>query len=264
MSRAVAAESVYAGGLLGFIPLGLAGGFVIGLVLALHGTYRLLRDPDLRFLGITVLGVTALFMATGGRPYYIVGMFPLVWAASAVTIERGDASRWWRWVTTWPVYAISAVVVLAVAHPVPLKPVSWLADQPLQIGNFQLDEIGWENTVPDIVAAYEALPADVERNAVVITGGYWGVAAVERYAPRLPAYSPHRGAAWFGTPPEDSGAVVFVGDPTPLLPYFDSVTQVGALDNDLRIANLTQGNPIFVLMGRTAPWSQIWPAVRHL
>jgi len=264
MSRAVAAESVYAGGLVGFLPLGLAGGFVIGLALAVHGTYRLLRDPDLRFLGLTALGVTALFMATGGRPYYIAGMFPLVWAASAVAIERGSASRWWRWIATWPVYAVSAVVVVALAHPLPIKPVSWHADQPLQIGNFQRDEIGWENTVPDVVAAFEALPPQVGADAVVVTGDYWTVSAIQRYAPGLPAYSFHRGAAWFGTPSDDSGAVLFLGDPTSLAPYFTSLTPVGALDNDLRVANLTQGAPLFLLQGRTAPWSQIWPAVHRL
>ena len=99
---------------------------------------------------------------------------------------------------------------------------------------------------------------------MVVTGDYWTVSAVQEYAPQLRSYSPHRGAAWFATPPEDSGAVVFVGDPTSLAPYFGSVTRVGELDNDQRINNLTQGTPIFILRGRTAPWYQIWPAVRHL
>jgi 4-amino-4-deoxy-L-arabinose transferase-like glycosyltransferase len=264
MSRAVAAESVYAGGLVGFLPLALAGGFVIGLALALHGTHRLLRHPDLRFLGVTMIGVTALFMATGGRPYYVAGMFPLLWAASAAGIERDRPAVWWRWIPTWPVYALSALVVLALVHPLPIKPVSWHADQPLQIGNFQRDEIGWAEAVPDVVAAYDALPPEVAADAVVVTGDYWSVSAVRHFAPELPAYSFHRGAAWFGTPAEDSGAVLFVGDPTPLAPYFGEVTVVGALDNDQRVANLFQGSPIFLLQGRTAPWSQIWPAVRRL
>jgi 4-amino-4-deoxy-L-arabinose transferase-like glycosyltransferase len=264
MSRAVAAESVYAGGLVGFLPLALAGGLVIGLALALHGTRQLLRHPDLRFLGATTIGVTALFMATGGRPYYVAGMFPLLWAASAAGIERDRPAVWWRWIPTWPVYALSALVVLALVHPLPIKPVSWHADQPLQIGNFQRDEIGWEHAVPDVVAAYAALPPEVAADAVVVTGDYWSVSAVRHFAPELPAYSFHRGAAWFGTPAEDSGAVVFVGDPTPLAPYFGEVTVVGALDNDQRVANLFQGSPISLLQGRTAPWSQIWPAVRRL
>jgi dolichyl-phosphate-mannose-protein mannosyltransferase len=264
MSRAVAAESVYAGGALGFLPLALASGFLIGAVLAVHGTVRLLRDPRFRFLGLTVLGVTAIFLATGGRPYYVVGMFPMLWAVSAARIEAHRPALWWRWIPTWPVYALSALVVLLLVHPVPLKPVSWLADRPVQIGDFQLDEIGWPEEVADVQTAYAALPPDVARDAVVVTGDYWTVSAVQRYAPQLRSYGFHRGAAWFGTPPEDSGAVLFVGDPTPLAPYFPTITQVGALDDDQRVNNLTQGSPIFLLQGRTAPWSQIWPAVRHL
>lgn len=58
--------------------------------------------------------------------------------------------------------------------------------------------------------------------------------------------------------------MVFVGDPTALAPAFDSATQVGALDNDVRVANLTQGIPIFLLEGRREPWAQIWASVRHL
>jgi hypothetical protein len=264
MSAAVSAESVYTGGALLFLPLALLMASPIGAVLAVHGTVRLLRDPALRFLGLTVLGVTAIFMATGGRVYYVIGLYPLLWAASAVAIERGAAARWWRWLATWPAYAVSAVVILAVLHPLPIKPASWMADQPVQIGRFQLDEIGWPQEVADVRAAFEALPPDVARTAVVVTGDYWTVSAVQQYAPQLRSYGFHRGAAWFATPPEDSGAVVFVGDPTPLAPYFASVTQVGKLDNDQRINNLTQGTPIVLLQGRTAPWAQIWPAVRHL
>ena len=118
--------------------------------------------------------------------------------------------------------------------------------------------------MPDIEAAYRALPPDVARRAVVVTGDYWTVSAVQYFDPELPAYSPSRGAAWFGTPPEDSGAVIYVGDPTALVPYFDKVTKVGALDNDQNVNNLTQGSPIFLMEGRHQPWTQIWASVRHL
>ncbi len=263
MGRVVAAESVYAGGALGFLPLALLGGLLIGTVLAVHGTIRLLRDPQLRFLGITVLGVTAVFMATGGRPYYVLGMFPLIWAASAVGIERDRPAIWWRWVPTWPVYLLSAVLVIGIGV-LPVYPASTHADQPLQIGNFQRDEIGWPEMVADVVAVHDALPPDTARDAIVVTGDYWTVSAIQQYAPQLRSYSAHRGAAWFGTPLEDSGAVLYVGDPTALAPAFTTVTRVGALDNDQRVANLAQGAPIFLLEGRTAAWSDLWPTIRHM
>jgi dolichyl-phosphate-mannose-protein mannosyltransferase len=265
MGQAISAESSYAGGLIGFLPLAiLLTGMLIGSALAVHGLGRLLRAPEYRFLAVTALGVTMLFMVAGGRPYYVAGMFPLLWGASAASIERCRPAAWWRWMPTWPSFGASALVALGVLNVLPIAPVSSFADQPLQIGNFQRDEIGWSHMVPDVVAAYDALPPETAGTTVVVTGDYWSLSAVRFYAPELPAYSFHRGAAWFGTPPEDSGAVLFVGDPAALAPAFERVSQVGSLDNDQRVANLAQGTPIFLLEGRREPWAQLWESARHL
>jgi len=264
-TKAVAAESVYAGGMIGFLPFAFfLGGLLIGTVLALHGEVALLRDPALRWLGVTVLGVTAIFMVTGGRPYYIAGLFPLLWAMSAARIEARRPAIWWRWVPTWPTYALSALFVLGVLNIVPIQPAATHSDKPLMIGNFQLDEIGWPDFVADVRTAVATLPPDEARSAIVVADSYWMGSALQHYAPDLPSYSYSRGAAWFGVPPEDSGAVVLIGDPTPLAGAFRTVTRVGTLENDLRVNNLTQGTPIFVLQGRTVPWNQLWAQVRHL
>ncbi|OLT09263.1 hypothetical protein BJF78_31055 [Pseudonocardia sp. CNS-139] len=264
MSQAVAAESVYAGGMLGFLPLGVLGtGLLVGTVLAAHGLGRLLRMPQYRFLGATAVGIALLFMVTGGRPYYIIGVFPLLWAASAAGIEQRRPAVWWRWVPTWPTYVVTAAFI-AVANILPFTPVSAHADQPLQIGNFQRDEIGWPAMAADVAAAYADLPPDVARNAVVVTGDYWSYSAVQYFEPQLPSYSFARGAAWFGVPPEDSDAVIFVGDESEVPAGFGSVTRVGALDNDERVNNLAQGRPILLLQDRQRPWSELWAQARHL
>jgi hypothetical protein len=135
-----------------------------------------------------------------------------------------------------------------------------MADKPVEIGNFQLDEIGWPAMVDDVARAYRAAPPDT----VVVTDSYWMVSAVQKYAPEVPVFSGSRGAAWFGAPPESSGDVVFVGDPSALAPGFDRVTRVGVVDDDVRVANLTQGTPIFLLEGRHTPWVQLWPTIRKL
>jgi hypothetical protein len=264
MGRIVAGESVYAGGMIGFLPLGfLLAGLLVGSVLGVAGLVHLFRMPEYRFLAATAVGVAVLFMLAGGRPYYLAGVLPLLWAAGAAKVELRRPAAWWRWVPTWPVYALT-VVTLVLINILPFQPVSAHADQPLAIGNFQLDEIGWPQMVEDVQAAYQTLPPDVARNAVVVTGDYWSYSAVQYFAPELPSYSFARGAAWFGVPPEDSGAVILVGDPTAPAPAFDQVTQVGALDNDVRVNNLSQGNPIFLLEGRNRPWAELWSEVRHL
>ncbi|MHA6626985.1 glycosyltransferase family 39 protein [Pseudonocardia sichuanensis] len=264
MGRIIAGESVYAGGMVGFLPLGFVGaGLLVGSVLGVVGIVALLRTPRHRFLAVTALGVAVLFMLVGGRPYYLAGVLPVLWAAGAVRAAQPGVSAWWRWVPTWPAYALTAAALLLL-NVLPIAPVSAHADQPLQIGNFQRDEIGWAQMVPDVQAAFRALPPDVARDAVVVTGDYWSLSAVRHFAPELPSFGFHRGAAWFGTPPEGSGAVVFVGDPAALAPAFGRVTQVGVLDNDQRVANLAQGTPIFLLEGRRVPWAQLWESVRHL
>ena len=112
MGRIVASESVYAGGMLGFLPLGYIGaGLLIGSVLGVYGLVRLLRMPEYRFLAVTALGVAVLFMVSGGRPYYLVGVLPMLWAAGAAGIEQHRPAVWWRWVPTWPVYAVTALLL---------------------------------------------------------------------------------------------------------------------------------------------------------
>ncbi|SHK34203.1 Dolichyl-phosphate-mannose-protein mannosyltransferase [Pseudonocardia thermophila] len=264
-TRTVAAESEYAGGALGFLPVAVGlGGLLIGTVLTVHGEVALLRAPALRWLGVTVLGVTALFLVTGGRPYYVAGLLPLVWAMSASRIETHRPAVWWRWIPTWPTYVASALFVLGVLNVVPVAPAETHSDQPLVIGHFQRDEIGWPDYVADVRAAHAALLPDTARTAVVVTDDYWTYAALQHYAPDLPSYSYSRGAAYLGTPPEDSGAVLLVGDPRPLAPAFGSVTRIGTLDNELRVNNLTRGTPIFLLQGRTVAWDLLWDRVRDL
>jgi hypothetical protein len=190
-------------------------------------------------------------------------VLPLLWAAGAARVEQQRPAAWWRWVPTWPVYAFTAAALLLV-NVLQVQPVSAHADQPLQIGNFQRDEIGWPAMVADVQPAYRALPPDVARDAVVVTGDYWSYSAVEKLAPELPSFSFSRGAAWFGTPPEESGAVVFVGDPATIASAFRTATWVGRLDNDERVANFAQGTPIYLMEGRRVPWDRLWESARHL
>ncbi|CAM5309756.1 hypothetical protein SALBM311S_03999 [Streptomyces alboniger] len=78
------------------------------------------------------------------------------------------------------------------------------------------------------------------------------------------AYSGHRGYAYFGAPPERSGAVVYVGsDVDRLRPYFSRVSKAATVAGGPGESYL-DGVPVWTLDGRTTPWSRIWPGYRHL
>lgn len=91
------------GGRLLFLPTVLVvAGIPVGAVLLCYGLWRLLRSPELRFLGWTAVALAVVFLAVNGRSYYVAGMFPVCWAMAAVALERREPSRWWRWLATWP------------------------------------------------------------------------------------------------------------------------------------------------------------------
>lgn len=268
MGAVIAAESVYTGGRLWFVPSGLLiVGALCGTVLAGYGLARLLRDERLRpyrFLAVTAVGVVVLFALAGGRPYYVAGAFPVLWAAGAAGL--GGASRWWRWIVSLPAFAVSLVVVVA-GNTVPVAPVESLSGQPMAVGFLQNDEVGWPQYVDDVAAAYRALPPEVRARTGVVGGSYWAGAALDVLGPDrgLPAaHSPHRGFGWFGHPGEDVDAVLVLGDPGALVDGFATARQVGVVDNDLDVANLHQGAPIWLLEGRTVPWPELWERARTL
>lgn len=270
MGRVIAAEGVYTGGMVGFLPLALvATGLLGGSVLAVYGLVRLLRAPQLcpyRFLAWTALGVTAVFLLSGGRVYYVAGMFPVLWAAGAAELGRRRVARWWGWIPTLPVFAVTLAFLLA-TNVLPIAPIEAQAGKPLEIGNFQRDEFGWPAYVDDVAAAYRALPPEQAARTAVLGGSYWSAAALDFYGPErgLPrAYGAHRGYAWFGVPGDDATSVLIMGEPGALGAGFATARQVGVADNDAAVNNLSQGTPIWLLEGRTQDWPELWARVRSL
>jgi hypothetical protein len=100
----------------GFLPFQL---ILTGCVLSwlwIYGLVRLLRADQLRpyrFLAWAHLLLNVLFLVTGGKPYYLAGLWVALWAVGAVQVERRGPPRGWSWATAPWIY-----------------PVTWLASTP--------------------------------------------------------------------------------------------------------------------------------------
>ncbi|WP_245645260.1 ArnT family glycosyltransferase [Pseudonocardia acaciae] len=267
----LAAEQEALGGASTFLPLVLVcAGIGAGALGACYGAARLLRAPELRpyaFLGWTAIGVTGLFVLADGRAYYVAGMFPVLWAAAAVEVERGRLPRLFRWVPRWPVLALSALLALPV---LPVGPVSWLDhDRPLVGPSPRLGEVGWPELADTVADAYLTVPSSAWPGLVIVTENYREAAALDRFGPArgLPeVYSGHRGYWYFGSPRDDgSDAVLFVGDPSAIRPYFGAVRRLATVDTSaLGARTPLDGTPIWLATDRRDSWARIWPALRHL
>ncbi|WJV44903.1 ArnT family glycosyltransferase [Streptomyces flavofungini] len=268
MSQVLADEGIL-GGRAGFLPylIVLSGG--VFTVVLVYGLIRLLRSPQLapyRFLAWTFLGLTAVFLVTGGRPAYVVGAFAPLWAAGAVELARGGGARWWRWLAAWPVVALTALVCVALSLPV--YPVSQVTKTEQPKNNpMTAETLRWPHLIDAVDKANKALPAAERKRAVVVTQYYQEAGAVDHFGPDRdlpPAYSGHRGYWYFGAPSDSSGPVLYVGsDVAKLKPYFTKVRKAATAAGGPG-ESFVDGVPVWILEGRTKPWSKIWPDYGHL
>ncbi|OXM68481.1 ArnT family glycosyltransferase [Amycolatopsis vastitatis] len=249
------------GGRLTFLPTALlTAGLPVGVVLLCYGLWRLLRDRELRFLGWTTLLLTVVFVAVNGRFYYVAGMYPVCWAMAAVALERREAARWWRWIATWPCYALAALLVLPVALPV--WPRAWLTEHPaLPAPLFAFAEIGSPEAARSVAEAFARLPG--RAHTAVLTETYWEASALDRYGRDLGLPEPssgNRGYATLVVPPEGAIDVLYVGaDPRPLLGHFTGLRPLGEVTTGTAKPSYFDGVPLWLATGRTEPWSALWP-----
>ncbi|WP_181400075.1 ArnT family glycosyltransferase [Actinokineospora spheciospongiae] len=230
-------------------------GLVVGAVMLCHGLTRLYRDEQLRpyrFLGHTTVVLAVAVAVAGGRAYYLLGMFPLCWAASAVCVER--AARRWHLLLSPPVRLASGVLAVAMVLPVwPLDQVRanpWL---PVPEG-----ELGWPETTRAVAAV-----ADTHPGAVVVAQSCWVASALRHGG--IEAHSPNWGCWSLSRPPRETDSLLYLGTvPESMRGAAERVVQVGVVRTGLPGTVHAEGTPIWLLTGATEDWDRLWPALRDL
>jgi hypothetical protein len=235
------------------------------------GLVRLLRGAALRWcraLGVAYLVLVAVFLITGGKPYYLAGMFPLLLAGGAQPVvewTRRGHSRVRR------ALAGAAVVLSLSSLPIvlPIVPVGSVRHTPIVALNYDAGEtIGWPAYVREIGAVYATLPSAQRASAIVLASNYGEAGAVDRFgsADGLPAaYGVHNGFWYWGPPPASATAAVAVGfDRGTLARICGTLRLAGRLDNHVGVADDEQGSPVWVCSALRAPWPALWPGLRVL
>ncbi len=233
--------------------------WIAGLIDLLRSS-RLLR---FRSLGCVWLLLAGLFLITGGKPYYLAGMFPVLLAAGSLRVAEwtSDAGRRARRVALVVGIGLSGLVSAVIA--LPLLPPGDAA--PAVAMNADAGEtIGWPELVHDVSRVYWS----VGGQAVILTENYGEAGAVDRYGPGLglpSAYSGHNGFADWGPPPVRLRRAIAVGfAASSLRQWFGICITAARVRNDAGISNEEERAPIEICSEPRLPWSTLWPKLRHL
>ncbi len=228
------------------------------------GLVKLFRDPavrDVRFLAWAWVVLAVVFMASGGKPYYLGGLLPALIAAGAVQVDGwlGHGRLRLRRGLLVAAVAVSAAIDLTIALPV------LPADRagPAIAANADVGEtIGWPELARTVANVRRRLPG-AER-VVILTRNYGEAGAIDRYGPALGlphAYSGHNAYGDWGPPPDGSAPVIAVGDN--LAAHLSGCTIAARITNRAGVDNDEHGAPVTVCRGPRRSWSREWPELRR-
>jgi hypothetical protein len=227
-------------------------------VLWILGTVQLLRRPEwapARLPALVLLVVTALFLVTGGKGYYLAGAIVPPLAAGCTWLAM-------RWSGRRLALAGAALVASAmVAWPalVPVLPAQTFADSfYTELNDDQVETIGW----PSYAAVVREVVAGQPEGVVVFTGNYGEAGAFEWYGVGAPVLSGHNGFRSWGPPPDTAVPVVVVGYRDPSV-GFTGCERVATLTSDVDVDNEEQGGPVWLCDEPVSGWEHAWDRLAH-
>lgn len=239
----------------------------LGPVLApiwVYGLIRLFRDPATRrwrSIGVAYIVLLAVFIVTGGKAYYLAGMYPVLLAAAAEPTAEWLRRRRSRARTILLSVVAAISVSLAALITLPLLPVTALHNTPIVGINYDAGEtVAWPTFVEEIAGSYRS-------GEVVLTSNYGEAGAVDRYgrADGLPnAYSGHNGFWYWGPPPGSAPALAVGFDASQVDKFCTGATLTGRLDNHLQISDDEQNAPLWTCPRPNRPWASLWRSLRVL
>jgi 4-amino-4-deoxy-L-arabinose transferase-like glycosyltransferase len=244
------------------------------------------RFGRFRVFGFAYLAILVVMVSSAAKPYYLAPVYPLLWAAGAVTIEAWAASSRRRGTLRRAVAGgLTVLVVLSGFAFAPLaRPIlpvdSYVryarafgqepgTDERKSLGRlpqFFADMQEWRGLAEAVGQATARLDAKERQSACVFGQNYGEAGAVERFARDLglpKAISAHNSWHLWG-PGGCTGEVLLVlGDNRPRLEELFEVVELGATFDCRDCMPYEDGLPIWIARGPRGDLAALWPRIRH-
>lgn len=234
-----------------------------------------------RLLGITYLVVLALMFLLKAKNYYMLPIYPAMFAGGGVLWEKLlSGSRRVSWLKfAYPALLVAAGAVFAPLS-LPVLPVETfvryqnalgIAPMKTEVGHKGVlpqhfgDMFGWPEMVAAVAKIYHALPPEDRAKAAIYAGNYGEAGAIDFFGARhnLPkAVSPHQNYFLWG-PRDYTGEVLILlqSDREDVEEHCDSFEEGATLDHPYAMGE--EHYTIYVCRGLKRPLQEMWPGLKH-
>lgn len=235
-----------------------------------------------RVLGWTFVVVLAMLIALGAKNYYATPIYPMLFAAGAIALERLMHTRR---IFKWGGVAYAALVIVAGAVLAPYASPILSPENTIRYGNWLhlegagaferqqngplpqwfADEFGWEEMVQKVAGVYHSLPPDQQAKTAIFSNGWGEAAAVDFYGPKYglpPAISNHN-QYWLWGPRNYTGEIMIIlrSRDERRSGHFASVEDMGAVEHPY--SRRDEWFHIWLCRGPKFNLQQVWPRLKH-
>jgi Dolichyl-phosphate-mannose-protein mannosyltransferase len=247
------------------------------------GLIGLLFSPVLktyRFLFISFVAVTLVFLLQNGKPYYLAPFFPVLFAAGGVVIEQFTSLRF---KIVRPVLIILLVVGGLIAAPFTLpflpvesyiryakflgiEPESEERDTPGKLSQHYADMFGWKEMAQTVASVYARLSAEEKAKCGIYAGNYGEAAAIDFFGKKygLPQAVSGHNSYWIWGPGKTTGEVMIIigGELEEHQPFYEQCGQEATIRNEYA-RSFETNLPVFVCRHLKKPVAEVWPQTRE-
>ncbi len=241
-----------------------------------------LARPAMRWLGVGACALLAIMIVLHGKSYYGAAVYPALFAAGGVAVERISAASRRLRPAVLAVALVSGAALVPTSLPVLSEPAMLAYTRALAkvgivpmenerhrsspLGQVYADMHGWQHLADQVAAVAGALPVAEHADLRVFTANYGEAAAIDVLAPRgaLPRTLSGHNQYWVWGPGDENGKLLIdVG---------------GKLDDDRKICSSAElagvfdadyvmpheaGLQIVLCRGLTLPRDVLWAKIKH-
>jgi hypothetical protein len=232
-------------------------------------------------LGITYIVLLATFIIMHGKSYYLAPVYPMLFAAGGVAVDRIFANRL-RWVRLGLLVVILASGAVLAPLVIPILPPAKLVAYMRAIGmelprtetshtaslpQIFADQFGWQEMAASVGHVYNHLRPEDKKRAAIFCQNYGEAGAIDFFGPKFglpPAISGHQNYFFWG-PRDWTGEVALVLDTNDEdeRQQFASVEDLGQIVSSPWAMPFERRTHIYLCKDLKTNVRELWPRVKN-